>query len=59
MYDFCDMITLASEAQDIVDKLDKGQVTAAVDFARHVLTIDVPCVSTPYYKLYTEENAVI
>lgn len=59
MYDFFDMITLASAAQEVTDKLDEGQDNAAANFARHILAIDIPCISAPHYNLYTEENAVI
>lgn len=59
MYDFFDMLMLASAAQDVVDKLEEGEENAAAEFVKYILAIDVPCVSTPHYTLYTEENAVI
>lgn len=59
MYDFYDMDTLAATAQDAVDSLDYGQEDVAEDFAKYVLSVDVPYVSTLCCHLYSEENAVL
>ena len=59
MFDFFDMPTLLAVLQEVTEELDKGNDNAAVDFAKHILRVDVPCTVTPPCNLYTEENAVI
>lgn len=59
MYDFFDMATLAATTDEVIDALDAGQTCAALDFANHVFSIDIPHTVTSHYNLYTDENAVI
>ena len=59
MFDFFDMPTLLAVLQEVTEELGKGNDNAAVDFAKHILRVDVPCTVTPLCNLYTEENAVI
>lgn len=59
MFDFFDMPTLSAVLQDVVEELNKGKDDTAIAFAKHILTMRVPCITTPLYSLYTEENAVI
>lgn len=53
------MPTLFSVLQDVVEELNEGKDDTAIAFAKHVLTMRVPCIAAPLYSLYTEENAVI
>lgn len=59
MFDFFDMPTLSAVLQDVVEELNEGKDDTAIAFAKHILTMRVPCITTPLYSLYTEENAVI
>ena len=59
MFDFFDMPTLSAVLQDVVEEQNEGKDDTAIAFAKHVLTMRVPCIATPLYSLYTEENAVI
>lgn len=59
MFDFFDMPTLLTVLQEVTEELDKGNNNASVDFAKHILSVDIPCTVTPLCNLYTEENAVI
>ena len=59
MFDFFDMPTLSAVLQDVVEELNEGKDDTAITFAKHVLTMRVPCIATPLYSLYTVENAVI
>ena len=59
MFDFFDMPSLSAVLQSVTEELDEGNVNAAIDFTRQVLSVDVPHTTTPLYCMYTEENAVI
>ena len=59
MFDFFDMPTLLAVLQEVTEELDKGNDNAAVDFAKHVLAMEIPYTATPLYNLYSGENAVI
>lgn len=59
MFDFFDMPTLSAVLQDVLEELNEEKDDTAIAFAKHVLTMRVPCIATPLYSLYTEENAVI
>lgn len=59
MFDFFDIPSLSVVLQDVIEELNIGNDDAAIDFATHVFTTHVPCISTPLCTLYTEENAVI
>ena len=59
MFDFFDMPSLSAVLQSVTEELDEGNVNAAIDFTRQVLSVDVPHTTTPLYCMYAEENAVI
>lgn len=59
MNDFFDMVSLSAATQEAVDALEQGQEDAALNFAKHVPSIDAPHTENAPFNLYTEENAVI